>query len=413
MRLEILVITLILTSLIAECEEGWSQYNGNGMSFNYPDSWLLVESQVGAIVGVPGVISLTFTMHREGCYPLSQHPVLLDWLLKAYGGRSLSGVPDGNPITQFFANEMGPYSDATQLYKNPRQHIFCEIQGYSAKNITVVIIQTVFDPADKNLSNILLDVSEIRKSFNVTLPETKYTADYWIQQGNELYNNGIYEIGLYCYNKSIELDPRNIEAWNNKGNAFAMLGKYNESIEAYNKAIEINLQYAEAWNNKGNTLSYLGRHVEAIQAYDKAIEIEPRFAKAWYNKGATLGEMSRYDEAIQAYDKAIEFNQQFAEAWYSKGLVLSVQRKYNDAIKAFDRAIDINSQYAEAWCSKGLALGSNVKYDEAIQALNKSIDINPKYAEAWHIKGMTLVDLGKTTEAKAAFAKAKDLGYTG
>ena len=104
---------------------------------------------------------------------------------------------------------------------------------------------------------------------------TEYTADYWVQQGNEFFSKGSYEVALDCYNKSIELDPRNAVSWNNKGLALYYLGKYNETIRAYEKAIEIDPQYADAWGGKGDALRILGEYNESVKAYENAIKINP------------------------------------------------------------------------------------------------------------------------------------------
>ena len=112
----------------------------------------------------------------------------------------------------------------------------------------------------------------------------EYTADYWIQQGNEFYNKGSYEIAIDCYNKSIELDSQNAVSLTNKGLALGHQGKYNESIKCYDQAIKIDPQYADAWFNKGNALRIIGEYNESIKAYENAIKINPIHVGAWNNK---------------------------------------------------------------------------------------------------------------------------------
>jgi tetratricopeptide (TPR) repeat protein len=63
------------------------------------------------------------------------------------------------------------------------------------------------------------------------------------------------------------------------------MNKYNEAIQCYDKALEINPRDAKAWNNKGLAYADMNKYNEAIQCYDKALEINPRDAEAWYNKG--------------------------------------------------------------------------------------------------------------------------------
>jgi hypothetical protein len=110
-------------------------------------------------------------MHKEGCYPLADHPILMDTMLK-FWGRQMWGTPDGDPITQNYENKLGPYSFAMQMYKNPDQALMCELQGYSAKNVTVTFAQANWNPGDPLMGENMLKLAKFRESFKVTIPDT-------------------------------------------------------------------------------------------------------------------------------------------------------------------------------------------------------------------------------------------------
>jgi tetratricopeptide (TPR) repeat protein len=74
-----------------------------------------------------------------------------------------------------------------------------------------------------------------------------------------------------------------------KGNEHYYNKEYNEAIECYDKALEIDPKDADTLNNKGNALDNLGKHKEAIECYDKALEIDPKHAIVLNNKGNALG----------------------------------------------------------------------------------------------------------------------------
>jgi hypothetical protein len=42
-------------------------------------------------------------------------------------------------------------------------------------------------------------------------PGEEYTADYWLEKANNYYNEGSFDISLLSINKSLEIDPTNIE----------------------------------------------------------------------------------------------------------------------------------------------------------------------------------------------------------
>ena len=68
-------------------------------------------------------------------------------------------------------------------------------------------------------------------------------------------------------------------------------GKFNEAIEMYDKTIEVDPKYLDAYINKGVCLNQLKKCDEALKEYDKAIKINKNYPMAYYNKGLTFFEM--------------------------------------------------------------------------------------------------------------------------
>ena len=163
-------------------------------------------------------------------------------------------------------------------------------------------------------------------------------------------------------------EQRQMEEWEwiNKGVSLRILGKHQEAIVCYDRALEINPRDALAWSNKGFALSDLGKYQEAIICCDKALEINPRDALAWSNKGVALSKLDKYQEAIICCDKALEINPRYAGAWNNKGVDLLMLGKYKEVITCCDKAIEIDPRGATAWSIKGAALSKLDKYQEAI-----------------------------------------------
>jgi len=96
--------------------------------------------------------------------------------------------------------------------------------------------------------------------------------------------------------------------YNNKGFSLANLGRPAEALTCYERALEINPRDAVAWSNKGNALVRLGRPAEALTCYERALEINPRYPEAWLNKGVALADLGRPAEALTCYERALEIN---------------------------------------------------------------------------------------------------------
>lgn len=164
-----LVLLVIVVPIYSVADEGeWIWYNGHDLRFEYPSSWGLIDGPTGVVVGDNQTFALSITMHKEGCYPLYQHPQLMDYMLDAWG-KKMHGTPDGDPITQYVETVIGPYSFAQQIYKNPDQALICEFQGFTEKNVTITFAETLWNPTDPTWGKTVLDVARLRKSLNVTL----------------------------------------------------------------------------------------------------------------------------------------------------------------------------------------------------------------------------------------------------
>jgi len=157
------IILIPIYSVAGESE--WIWYNGHDLRFEYPSNWGLIDTSTGVVLGINDSFALSITMHKEGCYPLSQHPQLMDLMLKLWN-KQMDGTPDGGPITQYVETNTGPYSTGIELYKNPDQSLICELHGYTAKNVTVTFALANWNKGDQK--NIL-DLARIMKSLNVTL----------------------------------------------------------------------------------------------------------------------------------------------------------------------------------------------------------------------------------------------------
>ncbi len=60
-----------------------------------------------------------------------------------------------------------------------------------------------------------------------------------VEQGNSLLNEGKFEEALGFFEQALLLDQNNPELWNFKGVALRSIGRYDEAIECFNKSLEI------------------------------------------------------------------------------------------------------------------------------------------------------------------------------
>ena len=137
----------------------------------------------------------------------------------------------------------------------------------------------------------------------------------WSDKGNSIARLGRDEEAIRCYDKALEIDPRNAVFWTNKGGSLAILGRDEEAIRCYDKALEIDPRLAAAWDSKGSSLAILGRDEEAIRCYDKALEIDPRLVRAWFNRASAEDRLGDSAETVLSYRQflALAPEQQYAK----------------------------------------------------------------------------------------------------
>ena len=80
------------------------------------------------------------------------------------------------------------------------------------------------------------------------------SAEYWLNEGQELFANGSYEEAVKAYDRAIELEPNNATLYIAKVPSLNMLAiitnnqsKRNESLEAIDKSLQMDLLRPKSW----------------------------------------------------------------------------------------------------------------------------------------------------------------------
>ena len=199
-----------------------------------------------------------------------------------------------------------------------------------------------------------------------------------------------YEEALECFDKAIELNPKDLKTWHNKGDVLVELGELSFdpgflqlAIECCDKVIELGQTSWESvdpndndgwdpkgiaayeWMTKGMILYiHLGRrrasfnsvygmnpshHDEAIKCFDKAIELNPKDANVWKHKGDTLVDLAEHGMKPSVYVLE-EFKDPKKQ---KKRIVLAQFSKYMEAAKCYEKVIKLDPVDENAWITLG------------------------------------------------------------
>ncbi len=212
--------------------------------------------------------------------------------------------------------------------------------------------------------------------------------------------------------KGQALNPPESEAleaweWNMRG---VSLGRDEEAIRCYNKALELDPRDAVTWHNKGIALKNLGQYEEAVRCCDEALALDPRDSVASYIRGCSLDSLGRYEETICCFDRALELDPRYAEAWYGKGCSLTSLGRYEEAICCYDRTLKIDPRHAAAWGDKGSSLVRLGRCEDAVRCLDMALEVDPRYAEAWYNSALAQEKLGRQHDAVRSYKQFIALG---
>lgn len=208
-------------------------------------------------------------------------------------------------------------------------------------------------PSPEELNSLLMlyqnrkfeDAENLAISLTKKFPKHPFS---WKVLGVILKNTGRASEALIANQKTIVIDPQDVEAYNNMGNTLQELGRLEEAEPIYKQAIALKLEFPEAHNNLGNTLKDLGRLEEAEASYNQAIALKPAYAEAHNNLGVALKELGRLEEAIASYEKATALKPDFATAYGNLGAAQKELGSSKEAIASYEKALKLKPNFLEA-----------------------------------------------------------------
>ena len=118
------------------------------------------------------------------------------------------------------------------------------------------------EPDSKEIKNALLDT---------LLSHGGYLNDEFVAEHEE---------AISCFEKMIEIEPRNHRAFYNLGITHFNLGNMEKALESYDEALEIKPDYKFCYYNIGYLYENVGDLERALEFYDKALKIDPGFIYA-------------------------------------------------------------------------------------------------------------------------------------
>ena len=160
----------------------------------------------------------------------------------------------------------------------------------------------------------------------------------YIQQGNDLLNQGETEKAIAIFDQAIKANPNQAEAYVIRGIAYLAIDP-NVSLTDFNKAIEIDTDYADAYLQRGIF---------------------------YFNRGIALSNSSDLELAMDDFDEVIEIEPDNSDGFNRRARIHMLAGNYNQGLFDLDKAILHNPSNAEAVVDRGILLGSLAKEETGV-----------------------------------------------
>lgn len=175
-------------------------------------------------------------------------------------------------------------------------------------------------------------------------PAECQTFQEYSDQAYTYFIAGNYELAAATYEQALNLEPNSTSLWNYRGRSLAMLLRFDEAIYCFDRSIAINPNDPESLSLKATALSQgLKMDDQAILLFDRALGMNSSYYDAWNGKGMSLANLGDMAGALQCFENAVQISPKDPQAWNNKGVVLLNMQRYEEALDCFDQALSINS----------------------------------------------------------------------
>ena len=123
------------------------------------------------------------------------------------------------------------------------------------------------------LSTVENSLGNSSKSFNIiqeVLEKDPYCPEAWQMQGKNLIDIGLLKEGIESINRSLDLNPDNIEGWNALGCIYLENNENLKALEAFNQGLKINHKHLDLLFNIGLVYIKFEKYAESIKYLEKA-----------------------------------------------------------------------------------------------------------------------------------------------
>lgn len=171
--------------------------------------------------------------------------------------------------------------------------------------------------------------------------------------------------------KNPNITPSSV--YNAKGEMLFKTGKYTKAEKYFNKSIAVNPYNLEAYKNRGSLYYAMGNLERALKDFDYVLSYEPKDSSTLSAKGAVLAGLGNYDEAYKSLYESLKLNPSNIAALNSLGGLLYTAGDFERAKQVYSISLDYKTSpeiyYMRAQCYAQLGDTENANKDYSLATI--------------------------------------------
>lgn len=226
-------------------------------------------------------------------------------------------------------------------------------------------------------------------------------GEAWFYLGENYLENEREDSAAYCYNKGVEVNPRQPLNHVGQGKVLWMKGQRDQAVAKFTEALSASMDKANKFTKKQQAQTQ--REVaeayasggskdlaKAMAAVEAAIALDPTDPEAYILKGDIMWEQNPTDasQPIALYRKASDLRTTSAKPMARRGLVYHRAKNFDAAIAEYDKAVGIEPGFAPAYRGRAESYfgkrdfqKAKADYDEYLKLNSGSQSAMVRYAQ--------------------------------
>jgi protein O-mannosyl-transferase len=223
-------------------------------------------------------------------------------------------------------------------------------------------------------------VTIARHAIEVT--ENNYVA--YESLGRALYERGLKQQAIECYNESIRIFPGFPESQYNLGVALLDAGRINEAVEHFETVVKMVPGDFDSRMQLGSALLAAGndRLAEAADQFSTAVRLNPRSADTRVELAVTLARQGKLDDALPQFAEAVRLAPANAEYKFNYGFALLNSHQPAEAATQFADEAKLTPGETKAHYRLAQALEQAGLFTDAVREYREALRLTPDFPEA-------------------------------